>query len=91
MKKQCMWKNVEGITKVKINNSIQFFIINVLSQQLQRQLQTQHNVLIGNKIKSNNNSITNINSIIQFNSILYYLCAECQLQTQHSVYKQIQL
>jgi hypothetical protein len=35
------------------NNSIQFFIINVPSQQLQRQLQTQHNVHIGNKIKSN--------------------------------------
>jgi SRSO17 transposase len=47
------------------NNSIQFFIINVPSQQLQRQLQTQHNVRvdIGNKIKSNTNSITNINSI----------------------------
>jgi hypothetical protein len=29
----------------------------------QRQLQTQHSVHIGNKIKSNNNSITNINSI----------------------------
>jgi hypothetical protein len=37
---------------------IQFFIINVLSQQLQCQLQTQHNAYIGNKIKSNNNSIT---------------------------------
>jgi hypothetical protein len=35
----------------------------VLTQQLQRQLQTQHSVHIGNKIKSNNNSITNINSI----------------------------
>jgi hypothetical protein len=34
----------------------------VPSQQLQRQLRTQHNVYIGNKIKSNNNSITNINS-----------------------------
>jgi hypothetical protein len=34
------------------NNSIQFFIINVLNQQLQRQLQTQHSVDIGNKIKS---------------------------------------
>jgi hypothetical protein len=31
--------------------SIQFFIINVPSQQLQRQLQTQHNVDIGKKIK----------------------------------------
>jgi hypothetical protein len=49
------------------NNSIQFFIINVPTQQLQRQLQTQHNVDIGTKIKSkphnNNNSINNINSI----------------------------
>jgi hypothetical protein len=45
------------------NNSIKFFIINVLSQQLQRQLQTQHNVHTGNKIKPNNNTITNINSI----------------------------
>jgi hypothetical protein len=45
------------------NNSIQFFIINVPNQQLQRQLQTQHSVHTGNKIKSNNNSITNINSI----------------------------
>jgi hypothetical protein len=42
---------------------IQFFIINVLSQQLKRQLQTECNVHIGNKIKSNINSITNINSI----------------------------
>jgi hypothetical protein len=30
---------------------IQFFIINVPSQQLQRQLQTQDNVHIGNSIK----------------------------------------
>jgi hypothetical protein len=46
------------------NNTIQFFTINVPSQQLQRQLQTQHSVhIIGNKIKSNNNSITNIHSI----------------------------
>jgi hypothetical protein len=30
------------------NNSIQFLIINVPSQQLQRQLQTQHGVDIGN-------------------------------------------
>jgi hypothetical protein len=30
---------------------IQFFIINVPSQQRQRQLQTQHSVDIGNKIK----------------------------------------
>jgi hypothetical protein len=43
------------------NNSIQFFIINVPSQQLQGQLETQHSVDTGNKIKSNNNSITNIN------------------------------
>jgi hypothetical protein len=34
------------------NNSIQFYIINVPSQHLQRQLQTQHNVDIGSKIKS---------------------------------------
>jgi hypothetical protein len=34
------------------DNSIQFFIINMPSQQLQRQLQTQHSVDIGNKIKS---------------------------------------
>jgi hypothetical protein len=33
------------------NNSIQFFIINVPSQQLQCQLQTQHNIDIGNSIK----------------------------------------
>jgi hypothetical protein len=45
------------------NNSIPFFIIKVPSQQLQCQLQTQHNVHIGNKIKTNNNNMTNINSI----------------------------
>jgi hypothetical protein len=33
------------------NNSIQFFIINVPSKQLQCQLQTQHNVDINNSIK----------------------------------------
>jgi hypothetical protein len=44
------------IKRNRSDNSIQFFVINVLSQQLQRQLQTQHNVHIGNKIKSNNNN-----------------------------------
>jgi hypothetical protein len=34
------------------NNSIQLCIINMPSQQIQRQLQTQHNVDIGNKTKS---------------------------------------
>jgi hypothetical protein len=40
-------------TTVKTSDhTIQFLIINVPSQQLQRQLETQHNVDIGNKIKS---------------------------------------
>jgi hypothetical protein len=47
----------------KRSGVIQFFIISMPSQQLQHQLQTQHNVDIGNKMKSNNNSIININSI----------------------------
>jgi hypothetical protein len=33
------------------NNSIQFYIINVPSQQLQGQLQTKNNVDLGNSIK----------------------------------------
>jgi hypothetical protein len=39
------------------NNSIQFFIINVPSQQLQRQLQTQNSVHIGNNNNNNNKVI----------------------------------
>jgi hypothetical protein len=53
----------ENRSVINDNNSIQFFIINVPCQQLQRQIQTQHSVHIGNKLKSNNKSITNINSI----------------------------
>jgi hypothetical protein len=40
----CGWNNNND------NNSIQFFIINAPSQQLQSQFQTQHSVNIGNKI-----------------------------------------
>jgi hypothetical protein len=70
------------------NNSIQFFIIYVPSQQLQGQLQTQHSVgtiiiiiiiiIIMSKVKqcyNNNDNSIQFNSI-QFNSILYFLCAE---------------
>jgi hypothetical protein len=63
------------------NNSIQFFIIYVPSQQLQGQLQTQHSV--GTRIiiimqLYNNNKVkqcSNHNSA-QFNSILVYLGAK---------------
>jgi hypothetical protein len=37
------------------NNSIEFFIIYVLSQQLQGQLQTQHSVDTGNYIMDKHN------------------------------------
>jgi hypothetical protein len=53
--------SITALSKAPLNNSIQFFIIYVPSQQLQGQLQTQHSVDI-------------IIKIIQFNSI--YLCAK---------------
>jgi hypothetical protein len=44
-----------------INNSIQFFIIYVPSQQLQGQLKTQHNVDTGNYIMDKHNIKPKIN------------------------------
>jgi hypothetical protein len=72
-------------------NLIKFFIINVRSQQLQHQLQTQHNADIGNSIKDRHkiktkpqNNNNNNNNSIQF---FIYLCADstakCHLQSQH--------
>jgi hypothetical protein len=42
-------------------NSVQFFIINVQSQQLQGQLQTQHSVDTGNYIRDKHNIKSKIN------------------------------
>jgi hypothetical protein len=51
-------------TQYNSNNSIEFFIICVPSQQLQGQLQTQHSVDTGNYIKDKHNIRTIIIIII---------------------------
>jgi hypothetical protein len=63
-----MSRYIKKCVKVHI---IQFFIVNVPSQQLQRQLQTQHNVDIGNSIKDRHkiDKIYRI-IIIQFNDAM---------------------
>jgi hypothetical protein len=48
------------------NNSIQFFIIYVLSQQPQGQLQTQHSTDIHNYIMDTNNINNNNNNLLQY-------------------------
>jgi hypothetical protein len=44
-----------GSNKIQYNISIQYVTIYMLSQQLQGQLQTQHNVVTGNYIKDKHN------------------------------------
>jgi hypothetical protein len=45
----------------RYNNSTQFIIIYVLSQQLQGQLETQHNIGPGNHVKDQHNIKTEAN------------------------------
>jgi hypothetical protein len=52
------------------NNSIQFFIINVPGQQLQRQLQTQHNVHNNN---NNNNKVLLIVILIKITTDFIFM------------------
>jgi hypothetical protein len=76
-------------------DTLQFFIIYVPSQQLQSQSQTQHSVDTGNYIKDRHNMKTtasyNNNSIEFFIINVPSQQLQSQSQTQHSVDKQIQL
>jgi hypothetical protein len=73
------------------NNSIKFFIINVPSQQLQRQLQTQHSVHIGNnnKVKSHRIIIIIIVLIIiiQFKANYKVNATKEKKQNTQTIYK----
>jgi hypothetical protein len=61
-----------------LENSIQFFIINVPSQQLQGQLQTQHSVDTGNSIKEKHNMKTTAT----YNSIQFFIYLRAELNSQ---------
>jgi hypothetical protein len=60
-KGKCLELTVESVHDSNNNNSIQFFFIYVLSQQLQVQLQTQHSADIGNYIMDKHNLMSRTN------------------------------